>query len=70
MSKTNEIIEIIKKEKQKEKITNVDLAKQIGCTTQAIRNWLNGKRKISLENADKILKILGANMLIGKDNEK
>ncbi|MGN2369275.1 UNVERIFIED_ORG: transcriptional regulator [Clostridium botulinum] len=63
--------ELIEKERIKSNITKVKLAEMIGCTSRAIDYWENGKRSISLENADKIFKALGKTITIGaKNNEQ
>lgn len=64
---------LIEKERIKSNITKSKLAKMVGCTSRAIHYWENGKRSISLENADKVLKALGTTITIGngsKFNEK
>lgn len=64
-----EIGKIIEKERKNKNISKVKLAEMIGCTTRAIDYWENGTRSISLENADKIFKALGATITIGAIKE-
>lgn len=61
---------IIEKERIKSNISRSKLAEMIGCTSRAIDYWENGKRSISLENADKIFKALGKTITIGAKNDK
>lgn len=63
------IIEILKEEKRRQKLSNVQIAKELGCTTRTIYYWLTGERSISIEKADELLKILGRNIVIGNRRE-
>lgn len=56
---------IISTERIKNNLSREKLAKKVGCTSRAIEYWENGKRNISLENADKIFKALGTTLTIG-----
>lgn len=60
---------IISEERMKHNLSRNILAKKVGCTSRAIEYWENGKRNISLENADKIFKALGITLTIGLKNE-
>ena len=63
--------EMIKRERTKANLSTKKLAEAAGCTSRAIEYWESGKRKISLENADKIFKALGKTLIIGvKNNEQ
>lgn len=57
---------IIAKERVKNNLSRGKLADKVGCTARAIEYWESGKRKISLENADKILKALNIKIIIGE----
>lgn len=47
------------------KISKAELSRRMGCTTRAIDYWQNGKRNMSLENADKLLRALNITISIG-----
>lgn len=57
---------VIKNERIKQGISQKKLAEAAGVTTRAIIYWENGQRKISIENADRILKALDITIKIGK----
>lgn len=58
-------------ERTKANLSTKKLAEAAGCSPRAIEYWESGKRKISLENADKIFKALGKTLTIGvKNNEQ
>ncbi|WP_315072573.1 helix-turn-helix transcriptional regulator [uncultured Clostridium sp.] len=62
---------MIATERTKNNLSTKKLAEAIGCSSRAIEYWESGKRKISLENADKIFKALGKTLIIGvKNNEE
>lgn len=56
---------ILKSERKKVNITQQELADRIGITRYAIMAWENGRKNITLENADKVLKALGVEIIIG-----
>lgn len=58
---------IIKEARQKQGISQKELAETIGVTTRAIIYWEKGQRKISLELADKILNALHISLKIGEE---
>ncbi len=59
----------IEQERKKQGISRYALAKKAGVTSQAILYWERGKRKISLENAEKICKALGISITIGAEEQ-
>ncbi|WP_315074126.1 helix-turn-helix transcriptional regulator [uncultured Clostridium sp.] len=62
---------MIATERTKNNLSTKKLAEAVGCSSRAIEYWESGKRKISLENADKIFKALGKTLIIGvKNNEQ
>jgi transcriptional regulator with XRE-family HTH domain len=62
---------MIATERTKNNLSTKKLAEAVGCSSRAIEYWEGGKRKISLENADKIFKALGKTLIIGvKNNEQ
>lgn len=61
---------IIKDARQKQGMTQRDLAETIGVTTRAIIYWETGQRKISLESADKIFTALHMSMKIGEEGNR
>lgn len=60
---------IIKEERKKKNIKKTELAEIVGCTVRAIDYWENEKRKISFENADKILRALNITIKIGYESD-
>lgn len=42
----------------------------IGCTQRAFQYWERGDRRISLDTADKALKVLGVSAVIGAEKER
>lgn len=44
--------------------------KMIGCTQRAFRYWELGERRISIDTADKALKVLGVSAVIGAEEVK
>ena len=61
---------IIKNARQKQGMTQKDLAEAVGVTTRAIIYWETGQRKINLESADKIFKALHMSMKIGEEESR
>lgn len=45
-------------------VTHEMLATRIGCHPSALSNWINGKRRISARDADKIARTLGVRAFI------
>lgn len=64
-----EFAKIIKKAREEKNITQSQLAERAGTTTRAVQYWEQGKKNISLENADKLLKALGIEIKIGGKSE-
>lgn len=60
---------IIKEERQRQRISQTELARRSGLSRVAISKWENERKSISLENADKLLKALGVEIKIGGDTE-
>ena len=56
---------ILQNERKKKGISQGELARMTGFTVRAISYWENGKRKITLENADKVFKALHTSITIG-----
>lgn len=46
-------------------MTQSQLAERAGTTLRAVQYWEQGKKNITLENADKLLKALGVEIKIG-----
>ena len=57
---------ILKSARKEKGISKCKLADLTGFTRQAIHKWEKGEESISLENADKLLKTLGVEMMIGE----
>lgn len=60
-----EFAEILSKNRKLRGLTQRELAEQAGFTVRAIQYWEKGVKNISLENADKLLKALGTEIVIG-----
>lgn len=56
---------LIKEEREKQKMSQKELAERAGVTRRAVIYWENGQMKPSLENADKIFRALGISVTIG-----
>lgn len=66
MNKSDEVIKRIFEEKESQNLTYRELAKRVGIDSKMLVNWKSGKNGISIELADKVLKVLGITMTIGK----
>ena len=66
MNKSNEIINKIFEEKERQNLTYRALAQRLKIDPKMLVNWKSGKNGISLEVADRILKELGITVVIGK----
>lgn len=60
-----EFAEILSKNRKLRGLTQRKLAERTGFTVRAIQYWEKGVKNISLENADKLLKALGTEIVIG-----
>ena len=60
-----ELSKILRKVREEKNITQSELARRTGFTNRSIIFWEQGKKNISLENADKLLKALGIEITIG-----
>lgn len=66
MNKSNEIINKIFEEKERQNLTYRALAQRLKIDPKMLVNWKSRKNGISLEMADRILKELGITVIIGK----
>ncbi len=57
----------IKNLRIEKQMTIEQLARATGVTTRTIIYWENGQREMTLGNADKVLKALGATVIIGEN---
>lgn len=57
---------ILQDERKKKGISQEKLAKMVGVTVRTISYWETGKRKMTLENADKVFKALSVSVVIGE----
>lgn len=62
--------ELIEKGMKDVNISEERLAEKMGCTTNAIQSWINGRVGITLANADKLFKVLELRVTIGRKTEK
>ena len=60
---------MIAQERIKKKMSKAELAELAGFTTRAVEYWESGKRNISFDNADKVLKALEVTVKIGYESE-
>lgn len=67
MEKHEQIIAYINAKREEQGISKKEFAKMIGCTQRAFRYWELGERKISIDTADKALKVLGISAVIGEE---
>lgn len=62
--------EILKVERERQGISQRQLARMIGCTGRAIGYWEEGKRIRSIVMGDRALKVLGVEFKIGEDRKQ
>lgn len=60
---------LIKEERKKQGITIAELAKKAQVTRRAIYYWESGERGITVDCADRILKVLNISVLLGETKE-
>lgn len=63
---SKEILHVVETEQEIQGITARELAKRVDCTDTIISYWKTGKRNISLNMAEKILRELGYKLIITK----
>lgn len=63
------LIKLIKEERVRQGLSLRELARKAGVSDSAIHNWEKGRNKLTVENADKILKALGLTISIGKESD-
>lgn len=61
---------MIKEARIEQGMTQDDLARAAGVTKRAVAYWEGGKRKISLECADRVFKALHTSIQIGEKGDK
>lgn len=66
MEKNNELVEYILGQCREGQITQSELARELGCTTRTVRYWKYGERGMSIDMADKALRMLGLTYMLGK----
>ena len=64
------IFSFINAKREEQGISKKDFTKMIGCTQRAFQYWERGDRRISLDTADKALKVLGVSAVIGAEKER
>ncbi len=70
MRKSERIFSYINAKREEQGISKKDFTKMIGCTQRAFQYWERGDRRISLDTADKALKVLGVSAVIGAEKER
>ena len=64
------IFSFINTKRAEQGISKKEFTKMIGCTQRAFRYWELGERRISIDTADKALKVLGISAVIGVEEVK
>lgn len=59
------LAQIIRKAREEQGLTLKQLSEKSGFTVRAIQYWESSAKNISLENADRLLKALGTEIIIG-----
>lgn len=70
MYKSKQIFSYINIKRIEKGISRKELAQMIGCSSRLIYYWENGKRGMSLDMADKALKVLGISYTLGEDERR
>ena len=70
MRKSERIFSYINAKREEQGISKKDFTKMIGRTQRAFQYWERGDRRISLDTADKALKVLGVSAVIGAEKER
>lgn len=65
MEKEKQIILLIENTLKEKKMPKGELAVAIGCNRRTVYYWFEGKRKLSIDMADKILNFLGITVKLG-----
>ena len=65
--KINEINEFVREKRHESGISAQKVAEKTGVSRRAVVYWESGKRKMSYENAEKLLSALGYHIEIVKD---
>lgn len=60
-----EFSKFLRESRKQKGFSQSELARKSGFTRRAIQYWEKGEKSISLENADKLLKALGIQLIIG-----
>lgn len=60
---------ILKEERVRKGLTQQALAKTANVTERAISYWESGKRKMNLDSADKVFKVLNITVTLGANTE-
>ena len=63
--KEREIIKLIAAELTRRKMSKTELAAVLGCNRRTVYYWFEGKRKLSIDTADKALRLLEIEIQLG-----
>ena len=63
-----ELGKILKETRIKKEMTQAALAEKAGVTIRSITYWENGKKKMTVDSADKVFYALGEKYVIGDKN--
>ena len=66
MKRNNEVVGRILGECRSRKISQSELARMLGCTVRLVRYWEHGERGMSIDMADRALRILGLTYTLGR----
>ncbi|MCD8241665.1 MAG: helix-turn-helix domain-containing protein [Lachnospiraceae bacterium] len=58
---------ILRNERKKAGLSQAQLAEMTGLSVRTISLWENGRRKMTLENADKVFRALHVSVAIGEE---
>lgn len=68
--KEREIIKLIAAELTRRKMSKTELAAALGCNRRTVYYWFEGKRKLSIDTADKALRLLEIEIQLGRCPEQ
>lgn len=66
MEKEREIIKLIAAELTRRKMSKTELAAALGYNRRTVYYWFEGKRKLSIDTADTVLRLLGIEIQLGE----
>lgn len=70
MDKNKQILERILSSRKEQSISKEEFAKMLGCTVRIINYWETDRRGISIDMADKALRLLGIEFVLGHSSRQ